>query len=70
MDAAHPATVAPPPGGWFSHAAKVELTGASLMFVSGLTHPDLTCSREKTLVGPNPRSGSDLPDPDASYVVD
>jgi enamine deaminase RidA (YjgF/YER057c/UK114 family) len=31
----NPATVVPPPGGWFSHAAKVELTGASLMFVSG-----------------------------------
>jgi enamine deaminase RidA (YjgF/YER057c/UK114 family) len=30
-----PATVSPPPGGWFSHAAKVGLEGTGLMFVSG-----------------------------------
>jgi enamine deaminase RidA (YjgF/YER057c/UK114 family) len=31
----NPSTVAPPPGKWFSHAATVEFTGISLMFVSG-----------------------------------
>jgi enamine deaminase RidA (YjgF/YER057c/UK114 family) len=31
----NPDTVAPPPGGWFSHAGKVEFTRTSLMFVSG-----------------------------------
>jgi enamine deaminase RidA (YjgF/YER057c/UK114 family) len=30
----NPATVAPPPGGWFTHAAKLD-SGAGLMFVSG-----------------------------------
>ena len=43
----NPSTVAPPPRGWFSHAAKVDLTGASLMFVSG----QLALDDEGNLVG-------------------
>jgi hypothetical protein len=40
--------VASPPGGWFSHAAKVELTGSgSLMFVSG----QMALDHEGNLVG-------------------
>jgi enamine deaminase RidA (YjgF/YER057c/UK114 family) len=43
----NPATVAPAPGGWFSHAAKIEFAGISLMFVSGQVALDV----EGKLVG-------------------
>lgn len=31
----NPATIPPPPGGWFTHAARVELNTTELVFVSG-----------------------------------
>jgi enamine deaminase RidA (YjgF/YER057c/UK114 family) len=36
-----PAAVAPPPGEWFSHAAKIELAGTNLLFVSGQVAVDI-----------------------------
>ena len=42
-----PAALAPPPGGWFSHAAKIELAGTSLLFVSG----QVAIDNEGNLVG-------------------
>jgi len=30
-----PATVPPPPGGWYSHAVRVDIGAAALLFVSG-----------------------------------
>jgi enamine deaminase RidA (YjgF/YER057c/UK114 family) len=37
-----PSTVPPPPGGWFSHAARVEVGTGALLFVSGQVAVDDT----------------------------
>jgi enamine deaminase RidA (YjgF/YER057c/UK114 family) len=43
-----PDTVPPPPGGWYSHAARVETGAGALLFVSG----QVAFDDDGTIVGP------------------